>query len=54
MPVCAISATCWRNTVASYGYNAGPAAVDKYGTIPPYRETIQYINRIDREMQKNN
>lgn len=35
-------------------YNAGPAAVDKYGAIPPYRETIQYINRIDREMKKNN
>ena len=34
-------------------YNAGPAAVDKYGSIPPYRETIQYINRIDRDLKEN-
>jgi soluble lytic murein transglycosylase-like protein len=32
-------------------YNAGPAAVDKHGTIPPYRETLRYIDRIDREMK---
>jgi soluble lytic murein transglycosylase-like protein len=29
-------------------YNAGPAAVDKYHSVPPYRETIDYVNRIDR------
>ena len=29
-------------------YNAGPAAVDKYHSVPPYRETINYVNRIDR------
>lgn len=34
-------------------YNAGPAAVDRHGTIPPYRETLRYIDRIDREMKKN-
>jgi hypothetical protein len=28
-------------------YNAGPSAVEKYGnTIPPYRETQQYVSRI--------
>lgn len=27
-------------------YNAGQEAVKKYGGIPPYRETITYINRI--------
>ena len=32
-------------------YNAGPGAVDKYGAIPPYRETIEYINRIARELK---
>ena len=29
-------------------YNAGAGAVQKYNGIPPYRETINYINRIDR------
>jgi soluble lytic murein transglycosylase-like protein len=30
-------------------YNAGPGAVEKYNGIPPYRETIRYIRRIDRD-----
>lgn len=33
-------------------YNAGPGAVEKYNAVPPYRETIQYINRIDRAYSK--
>ena len=33
-------------------YNAGPAAVDKYNGVPPYRETIQYVNRVLKEYQK--
>ena len=34
-------------------YNAGPAAVDKYQGIPPYAETIRYVERIDREYRQS-
>ncbi len=31
-------------------YNAGPGAVQKYGGVPPYKETRNYIKRIRQEM----
>ncbi len=33
-------------------YNAGPAAVKKYGGIPPYQETRLYVKRVMNYYQK--
>ena len=32
--------------LALAAYNAGPTAVKKYGAVPPYRETRNYVSRI--------
>jgi len=32
--------------LALAAYNAGPAAVERHGGVPPYRETLGYIERV--------
>jgi soluble lytic murein transglycosylase-like protein len=41
-----------RLALALAAYNAGPAAVDKYHGVPPYRETQVYVARVIREFNR--
>ena len=39
-----------RHALAAY--NAGPAAVEKHGGVPPFAETLDYIRRVEREWKR--
>lgn len=41
-----------NSALALAAYNAGPAAVEKFGGVPPYEETRRYVAQVLREYDR--
>ncbi len=41
-----------NSALALAAYNAGPATVERFGGVPPYAETINYIRSVTREYDR--